>query len=421
MYRQLKQTAFEMLSGTQAYTRIGGIITDTLAHRACSSGDVDACYVVGIVLEATLPTTKEPLSAAIGSLAMAASRARLGGVARIDHHDCNSLEGALVLQKEPEHRVRPQIVLVTGGFTSPCGLLSEVRQVLYGERVAGSKRVNYLAANDVQGVADEAPLFTGEPIPEALESSGAFGVELASDLATFGPVVKPLGLQRTAGEHFAGSQSGDYGLAHVEANRLASRRAFPTRRFRDIGADSDVHIPLAMLSLDQLPALNTRSVGKEMPLVIANSQRNALSAANRGQADRFVLHPKRQSALIVGHGAVLEAAGLLALARRHAADGLHRKVRREAEPLSKVVVAEPVQRKPSPLTMLAGYLERAVAGIRKGRNRSLQRPYLTRRGLKLGLYSESHGFGHCNSHHGREAVKRVFLRPLKGAVSNPSC
>src|SRR5688572_29109137 len=137
MYRQLKQTAFEMLSRTQAYSRIRSLITKALTRRACSPGDVDACNVVGIVLKSTLSATKESLRTAVLFLAMLATRARSGGVARINRHNGYALQGRFVFEERPKHRVRPQVVFVAGRFCAPCRAFSEVRQVLNGERVAG--------------------------------------------------------------------------------------------------------------------------------------------------------------------------------------------------------------------------------------------------------------------------------------------
>src|SRR5215210_2208612 len=151
MYCQLKQAVFETLSRAQAYSRIGGVITDTLTRRACSSGDVDACNMVGVVLKPTLPATKETLGTAVAPLTMLAARACLGCVSRVNSDHGDAGKRTLVLEERPQHRVGPQVVFVARRLTPSRGLLSEVPQVLDGESVAGSQRVNDVAAYGVQG------------------------------------------------------------------------------------------------------------------------------------------------------------------------------------------------------------------------------------------------------------------------------
>lgn len=186
------------------------------------------------------------------------------------------------------------------------------------------------------------------------------------------------------------------------------------------GANSDVGVPFAVLALDQLPALHADGACEEMPLVVADSKRETFTTAHGSEAHALVLHPKRERALVVGHRrAVLEAAGLLAPTLRDTPDGLYRKVRGEAELLSQVVVAQTVQRKPSPLVVLSGYLQGVVAGIGKSRNGLFQRVNLTRGRLNLRFDREHQGFGHPEPDYSRGAVKRAFLGQLKQAVSSP--
>jgi hypothetical protein len=415
MYCQLKQAAFETLSRAQTHSRIGGVITDTLTRRACSSGDVDACNMVGVILKPTLPATKETLRTAVAPLTMLAARARPGCVCRVNADHGDTTKRALVLEERPQHRVGPQVVFVARHLTPSRDLPSEVRQVLDGEGIAGSEGVNGVTAYSVQSVANEATFSTGEPIPETLQASGAFGIELASDLAAFVPVGEPLGLHRTTSKHLAGGEGGEHGLPHIQPHDLAT-----AWRLRGLGTDGDVDVPLAVLAPDQLTALNTREVlpREEKPLVIADGKRDTLSAVNGSKADGLIVHPKGERPLIVGYRTVLEAAGLLALTLCDAAYGLYRKVCGEAEPFSEIVVAQTVQRKSPPFVVLSRHLQRVVAGVRKGRDRGFECLYLTRSGLDL-CFNRKYGI------HGyyfiiREAVKRrVFIRPLKRAVSNP--
>ncbi len=402
-----------MLRRAQTYTRIRGGITAAHAHRACSLGDVSGPNSIRVVLKTALPAAEEALSAAVGLLAMLATRAPPGSIARINRHYHDTSEHRLVFEESPEQRVRPQVVRVSGRSAPSRGALSEVGQLLYGESVAGVQSVHDPAGDGMEHVANEAPLSSGEPIPKLLENPGAFGIELASDFASLGAVVQSPGLHRATGERLARRERGDGGLTDVHTHGSS-----PTGVLRHFGMDREMHIPLAVLALDQLPALHAHDVGKEMPLVVSDSERDVLSTIYRGEAHRLFLEPESESALIVGYGAVLETASPLTLAPGDTADGLHRKVRRETVVRSETIITEVVERKAPPLTMLSRYRERAVTGIGKGCDSGLQRLHLTRGGLeftfdrKYGVHSQQYIIG--------EAVKRqVFLRPLKGAVSNP--
>jgi hypothetical protein len=415
MYCQLIQAAFETLRRTQAYSRIGGVITDTLTRRACSSGDVDACDVVGVILKPTLPATKQTLRTAVAPRTMLTARARLGCVSRLNADHSDTTKRALILKERPQRRVGPQVVFVARHLTPSRGLSSEMRQVLDSESVAQSEGVNDVAAYGMQCVANEATFSTGEPIPEALQASGAFDIELASDLAAFVPVSEALGLHRTSSKHLAGGEGGEHSLPHIQPDDLAT-----AWRLRGLGTDGDVDVPLAVLIPDQLTALNTYKVllRKEMTLVIADGKRDTLSAVNGNKADGLIVHPKRERSLIVGNRTVLEAAGLLAFALCDAANCLYGKVCGKAEPFSEIEVAQPVQRKSPPFVVLSRHLQRVVAGVRKGRDSGLECFYLTRRGLDLG-FDRKYGI-HRYYFIVREAVKRwVFIRPRKRAVSNP--
>lgn len=203
-------------------------------------------------------------------------------------------------------------------------------------------------------------------------------------------------------------------MASVSPHNLS-----PARRLRHFGTDSDVDVPFTMLALEELPALNTEKVilEEQMPLVVADGERDALSAAHSGEADRFILHPKRESTLIVGYRAILEAARLLALTFGNTADGLYRKVCGKAESLTEIVVAQAVQGEASPLAVFSGYFQCVIAGIGERRNRILQSRGLTRRGLNLS-FDCKYGI-HEDRFITTEAVKRVLLRHSRGAVSNP--
>lgn len=416
MYCHLKKTAFEMLSRTQAYSRIRSGITTALTRRACSSGDVIGRDPIRVILEPARFAAEQALRAAVASLAMLAARAGFRGIARINGNHGDAFQRTLVLKEHPQHRVRPQVVFVSRSLAAPGRAPSEVRQVLNGERVAGRERVNDIAAYNVQGVADEASFSTGEPVPQSFEPWGAFGIELASDLATFVPVRESLRLHRATREHLAGAESGYYGLPHIQAHGSPA-----ARRLRDFGTNGDVHVPLAVLAPNQLTTLNTDEivVGKEMPLIVANGKRDTLSTVSRGEAYSLIPHPKRKRPLIVGYGAILEAAGLLALTFRNTANSLYRKVRGEAKPFSEVVVAETVQGKPPPLVMLSRHLKRVVASVRKGRDRSLQRLRLTDRGLNLRPHRKYRGLSFHTSHFSTNSGARIFLRQINQAVSNP--
>ena len=178
MYRQLKQTAFGMLASSagETYYRIRGIITNAHTHRACSPGDVDASNVVGVVLKAALPTPKEVLRAAVGSLTMPTAGAGLRGVPRINRNYRDTSKCGLVLQHPAKQRVRPQVVLVPTGLATPRGALSKVRQVLNGDGVASRERVHDTARYGVKRVANEALLSAGEPVPSYIQLQSSVGV-----------------------------------------------------------------------------------------------------------------------------------------------------------------------------------------------------------------------------------------------------
>ena len=401
-----------MLCGTQTYTRIRGEFTVAHAHRACSLGDVARRDAIGVVLKATLSATEKPLRPTVAPLAVSAARTGAGRVARIDDHNCDTSKKSLVLQHLAKRGIRPEVVFVPRSLAFALRRASEVRKVLDGDGVSRLQGVHDPARDGMQRVANEAPLSTGEPIPEQLERPGAFGVELASNFATFGAVVEPFRLHLSAGVPPTVGESGDGRLSEIYADRLTTSRVLGNVR-----ASGDVDVPLTVLAFDQLPALNALRVREEMPLVVADSKRQStVSAAYGGEAYHFAFERKRAS--VVCHRAVLETARALALALRNTANSLYRKVRGKPEFGPEGVIAETVELEPSPLIMLSCYLQRSIAGIGKSCNRFLQRFYLTRRGLKF-AFDRKYGM-HVHHLITRGAVKRqVFLRSLKEAVSNP--
>lgn len=412
-----------MLSRAQSNTRIGGEFTVACAHRACSLGNVARRYGVRVVLKAALSTAKEALRASVGFLAMLAPWADARGVARINRYHRDPSKCGLVLKHLSKEGVRPHVVLVPPCPAPPseAGTLSEVGQILDGDGVAGYERIHDPAGDGVQRVADEATFSTTEPIPEFLESSGAFGIELTSDLASLGSVVEPLGLHRPAGVVISGRECGDGGLPYVHTYRFPPcRRALPAGYFRDFGTDGDVNVPLVVgvLGLDQVPTLNAGGVREQMPLVVADGERDALPATNGSEAHRLAF--ERERALIIGYRAILEAVRLLALSLGNTTYGLYREVRGEAVVCAESVVTEMVEAKSPPLCVLSRYLERVVTGIGKGRERTLQRLCLTRRGLELALYRK-YGVHEYHSIPRVAGKRRIFLSPRdRRAVSNPA-
>ncbi len=350
-----------------------------------SPSNVASSVVVGISRVAAQATLKLSLALSVGLFAMPALRTGAAGIASVNQTKGHAVANGAVGDELPQLIETPAVVLSPLRLSQPYPV-SDARKVFEFQFSTGAfSRFNEVLRNLVVGIASETSLTARELFKVALSRPRAAPLQVGSQLgiALAGRFYKRAAIVVAIR---VGRQVFD---AEVYTERA---RRFLRRLVSKLAVQVDV--PLALLSPDELPTLDTLSSAQEVPLIPADLERDREPPVNRGQRDNFVLDFDAEDALVIVNRGGLEAAGTFPLALADSRYSPDRKVGTQAKLSPYVLVGQLLQGKLREVLLRSSDSQNMVARCRKSVYRPAQALSLARSGYQFAADAqEAHNYG----------------------------